>query len=233
MKYSYVFLILLICGQAMAQNYPELLVSPLASERIKREAQHEARTEWSTHVPVQISGLATLAAGITANGNLDKDKDSEGVGPKVAMLIGGSWVAATIWMQTSYRPYLHGYSDVKKMPYSNPREQLAAERMAEEHIDDTARLMRKVKWLSFGTNLIGSAYALSSAEKDTAGQAVSILGVAASFVPLLFPYRAEQVSEDQRTYKKKVFGPITFGNSLMFEPATRKAAPGVTATVVF
>lgn len=233
-RFTFFLLALVFSSHVFAQqNYPELMVSPLASERLKREAVYENKNKITPHLPIQISGIATLAAGISAHSDLDKDKDEEGVGPKIAMVVGGSWVLATLWMQASYRPYLKGYNEVKKMPYATAKNQLAAERRAEEHIDETARFYRKLKWLSFGSNLLASGYALDSAKKDSTGQAISIVGVAASFLPLLFPYHAEQVSEDQRNYKKKVFGPITFGNGLLTDPVRGKPVLGLTAALVF
>lgn len=235
MKFLYPFAVCLFLFQsALAQeNYPELMVAPRASERLKREAVEESKGTFTTHLPVLISGLTTLGAGIASHADLDKGKDSEGIGPKIAMVVGGSWVAASLWMQMSYKPYLRGFSEVKKMPTQSTRDQLAAERMAEEHIDEAARLTRKLKWLSFGTNLLGSGYALSSAKEDSAGQAMAIVGLAGAFVPLLFPNQAEQVSDDQRSYKKKVFGPVTFGNGLLVDPVRNRLVPGLSAVTYF
>jgi hypothetical protein len=215
------------------ESYPELMVAPKASERLKREASEETKGTFMTHLPLQISGLTTLLAGITSNADLNKGKDSEGIGPKLAMAVGGGWVVASILFQSAYRPYVNGHLEVKKMAYQSTRDQLAAERMAEEHIDQTARLARKIKWLSFGTNALASAFAMSSAEKDSFGKAVSIAGIAASFIPLLFPNKAEQVSEDQRSYKKKVFGPMSLGTGLLNEPGRGNLVPGLSFVTVF
>lgn len=218
---------------ASAQNYPELQVAPKASERIKREATLENRDAFKEHLPIQISGVATLLSGITANADLNKKNDSEGIGPKLAMAVGAGWIAGTLYMQLSYRPFLRGYHEVNRMPYQSTREQLAAERIAEEHIDEYARFARKLKWISAVTNLGASAYAYSSAEKDSTGKGISAVGMAASLLPLLFPNSAEQVSEDQHSYKKKVFGPVSFGNGLLREPSQGKMILGLTATTTF
>lgn len=214
------------------QNYPELMVAPRASERIKREAVLESRNAFSAHLPIQLSGIVTLASGLASQSDLDRGQDPEAIGPKLAMAVGGGWVLATLWMQTSSRPYLGGYNEVKKMPYQSSREQLAAERMAEEHLDEAARFARKLKWLSVSTNFVGSAYALSSAKSDSTGEALGIAGILASFLPVIFPYSAEQVSEDQRSYKKKVFGPISYGQGLLRNPRG-SFVPALTLSTTF
>jgi hypothetical protein len=227
------FIFLMISGNLLAQNYPELLVSPLATERVQREAVRESRDGWKNHLPVQISGIATLTAGILSQNSLNEDKDERGVGPKIAMVVGGAWVATTLWMQTSQRPYLMAASELKRMPTTNSREQLAAERLAEEHIDSYARLMKKMKWLSFGSNLVASVFALNSSVEDSQGKAASMVSVLASFAPLLFSHQAEQISEDQKSYKKKVFGPVGFNHGLMYEPYSKKVVPGIHLSLIF
>ncbi len=162
--------------------------------------------------------------GLRSNGDLDAD--STGIGPKLAMAVGGGWVAATLWMQATRRPLQRGLQDLKELPYHSPRDQLAAEHLAEEHIDEAARFCRKLKWMSVTTNLAASAYALSDAENGMTGESVGYLGTVGALLPLLFPYRAKQVSEDQRSYKKKVFGPVSFGNGLIVDPFRRSLFPG-------
>lgn len=224
---------LLITQSFANEFYPELMVTPKASERLKREAALEKRSHWQEFLPLQATGLTTLLAGITAHSDLDKDKDKDGIGPKLAMVVGGSWIAVSTWMQFSYRPYINGYRETAKLPYGSKREQLAAERYAEEKIDNAAALARKLKWLSFGTNLAASAYALSSAESDSTGQGVAAFGVLASAVPLLFPMKWEQVSEDQRSYKKKIFGPISFSNTMLLDPGTLRPVMGMGVFTTF
>ena len=227
------FLSFFILGEGRTeQNYPELMVAPRASERLKREAIVESKNAFTTHMPIQLSGILTLASGLAAQSDLDRGQDPEAIGPKLAIAIGGGWIITTVWMQSSYRPYLRGYNEVKKMPYQSSRDQLAAERMAEEHVDEAARFARKLKWLAVSTNFIGSVYALSSAKSDSTGEAVGIAGMVASFLPVLFPYTAEQVSEDQRSYKKKVFGPLSYGQGLLRAPQG-KLIPGLTLSTTF
>lgn len=224
----FIVLSCLLVTNAIAQDYyPELMVAPKASERLKREANMEQSGNWKEYLPLQVSGLTTFLAGMTAQSDLDEDKDKDGIGPKLAMVIGGSWVALSSWMQYSYRPYISGHRQTAKLPYGSKREQLAAERYAEEKINNAASMARKLKWLSFGTNLAASAYALSSAKSESTGQGVAAFGVLASALPILFPMKWEQVSEDQQSYKKKIFGPITFSNTVLMDPGTMRPTMGL------
>jgi hypothetical protein len=213
----------------LAQHYPELMVAPKATDRLSIESGTERA--WSTYLPLQVAGATTLMTGILINSDL-KDNDS-GIGPKVAMAVGAGWLAASIYMQTSYRPYSDALARARRMPYKSTQEQLAAERLAEEEIDAAARMARKIKWFSFVSNLGVNAIALSSAKADSIGQGMGYVSALASFLPVFFPMRYEQVSEDHRSYKKRIFGPVTLQNTILFDPATARVAPGVMAGMSF
>lgn len=45
-------------------DYPELTMVPRSSDRLQSEAESEAGRRWTTYLPVQISAVSTLAAGI-------------------------------------------------------------------------------------------------------------------------------------------------------------------------
>lgn len=234
-----IFLLLLtgllpLAAQANAQNtqYPELMVAPKASERLNLEGNQTER-DCSMHLPLKVSAAITLTSGILSQINHDKGSDPNAIGSKIAMAVGASWLAASFYLQHHYRPYSEGMSKIKKMPYKSPQEQLAAERLAEEQIDAAARLSRKIKWIAFGTNLGANIAALSSAKKDSAGQGVAIAGAVASLLPVIFPMRYEQVSEDHRSYKKRVFGPLSFTNAVLIDPATQRPAMGMMAGMTF
>lgn len=233
MKCFYTFLLLLVsAAPALANpNYPELTVVPRASERLRTETEHEGK--WSNFSALQISAASTLAAGLSTLGNYDHQTDPQGVAPKLATAVGASWLLASLWLQTQHRPYARGYRSIRKLPNQSTRDQLAQERMAEEQIDSYACLAKKIKWMSVTTNLAASAYALSSAENNSAGKGIAALATLASTLPLLFPLRAEQVSESQQSYKKKVFGPITFGNGLLMTPGSQKPSLGLLVGTYF
>jgi hypothetical protein len=221
-----------LSAQSSAEHYPELMVAPKATDRLVIEARHEQKN-WAMFLPMQISGATTLLAGVMAQSSLNEDKDEKGIGPKLAMVVGVSWLAASSWMQNSYRPYLKGFRRTHKLPYKSDQEKLTAERLAEEELFAAARVARKMKWASFITNAGASVYALSSSEKDSAGQGLSALALATSALPLLFPLRWEQVAEDHQSYKKKIFGPINVTQSMLFDPVTLKPVLGIMAGTTF
>lgn len=224
-------LVLLYAVPAMSNpNYPELTVVPRASERLRTEVENEGK--WSNFLPLQVSAATTLAAGLSTLNNYDEKEDSDGIGPKVAVAVGASWLAASLWLQSQHRPYSKALQSVRKLPKQELRDQLAQERMAEEHINSYASLARKIKWLSFTSNLAASAYAFSSSEEDSAGRGIAALSALASALPLLFPMRAEMVSETQNSYKKKVFGPISFSNALLLNPADNKPTFGLVVSTL-
>ena len=232
MKFFLPLLILGYLSQAFAQDYPELAVVPRASERLRIESEREAAQRWTTHLPLAVAGATTLLGGALAEGNKDRDKD-DGVGPKIAIGVGAGWLVTAVWLQMSHRPYSAGHREVKALPRGSQREQLIAERYAEERIAQAASLGKKIKWISFGTNLLASVASASDAEKDSAGMAVSIAGVATSFLPLLFNYPWERIQEEQQSYKKKIFGPVSFGQGFLREPLRNEPRLGLIATTTF
>lgn len=236
MKFTFLCLMLLsvatqIQAQSNPQNYPELMVVPKASERLVIETARSEQNAWSNYLPLQAASATTLLAGVMTLNDL-KDEDND-IAPKVAIAVGAGWLATSIWLQTSYRPYSKGTSEVTKVNGPNLRSQLAAERLAEEHINQAACLAKKIKWISFLTNAGASAATIGAAEKDSAGQGIAILGTVTSFLPLLFPLSWEQVGADHNSYKKKVFGPVTFTNGLLLNPANQKPTMGLVVGAYF
>src|SRR4051812_44432216 len=72
-------------------DYPELLVTPRASERIATESGQEASRRWTTLIPEQVSALGTLTAGIIqSQGDTstlrDVDSGKVGIGVGTALL---------------------------------------------------------------------------------------------------------------------------------------------------
>jgi hypothetical protein len=233
---TFILLMLLpvsVMAEVKQEHYPELMVVPKASERLMLEARREEQNAWTNHLPLNVASATTLLAGIMTLNDLDKENDPEGIKPKIAIAVGAGWLATSLWLQTSYRPYRRGAMEVKKASNQNNYSRLMTERLAEEHIDQAARLAKKIKWLSFITNAGASALLIDSANKDSAAQGVAILGTVTSFLPLLFPLSWEQVSEDQQSYKKKVFGPVTFSNGLLINPANQQPTLGLVVGTYF
>ena len=183
----------MIGSNALAQDYsyPELSVSPRASERLKIEEAENS--SWMIHAPLQISAITTLAAGINSS-SIKKEKSDKSA-YTAASAIGAGWLGISLWMQFYYKPYYLGLQSIKKIPNKSPREQLIYERMAEEHINNAASLAKKIKWLSFVTNLSSSTWVMADSSSGSSGKTLGIIGAVASFGPLLFPYKWESVAE--------------------------------------
>ena len=58
-----------------AYEYPELLVTPSATERLEMEAAKESGRRFTTHLPIQISALGTITAGIFQAAESDRRGD--------------------------------------------------------------------------------------------------------------------------------------------------------------
>lgn len=194
----------IICIQvhslASELEYPELVVAPRATERVQMEANHEYRTRWSRHIPVQLSSLALLSAAL-----MHSSKDTTGSYIRLGgIFVSATWLINTLVLSAVYTPYLDAYRRVKELPQNTAREKLIRERTAESAIDEAGSLGSKIMWFSFISNFPLSVYFLTSAEN----MAFPIVATVASFAPLFFQYRWQLVSSEQKDYKKRIYGPI-------------------------
>lgn len=209
-----------ITGFAQEMHYPELEVTPRATERIKIEAKREAGDAWISNIPVQLSGLMTFAAGAMSTNSIKDDKPEGDMAPTVAMGVGALWLGASVWATTSYRPYLNTYKKIKKFPYKSNRQKLVAERMAEEELKRLARLGRNIRYLSVLTNLAASGYLLENVEGESDAQMVAGFSALAAITPLFFKYSWERINCEQNKYKKKIY------SSVVMSPLIKRAKNG-------
>ncbi|MGE0172567.1 MAG: hypothetical protein AB7T49_07280 [Oligoflexales bacterium] len=229
-------LFLLVClssssgfGQAKEGfDYPELLVVPLASQRLADEAKKEEQKAWSIHAPVQISALATIFAGTQVMGDKKKGGDLSDAhyAGLAATVIGSGWLLTTIGMSAAYRPYGSGHSEIKKMPSKSREDKLYRERIAEERIQAPAQIAGAIKWGSVLSNFAASVAVLASAEEDVAkvyGGVSAIL----SLGPLFFDYGWRTVYQNQENYKKRIYGPLSVLPATMRDPQTSAVFRGV------
>lgn len=190
-------------------NYPELEVTPRASERLEIEAKNERNARWGTHIPIQFSALATVYASSSVtykDGASAQEKDDYTSAKNMAFGVGAGWLALTGVLSALYTPYYSGLKEISKLPAKTQREQLTRERLAEEALYAPASLAWKLKWFSVATNFWANAQLLRNADPDSR---ITIgLGVVASLAPLLFDYRWSQVATQHREYKKKIYGPL-------------------------
>lgn len=200
-------------------EYPELMVSPSASERLSQEAKNEAKNSWKAHWTLESSAILTVIAGVMASSDPGKKSDlpdGETAMTKTASLaafsIGGGWLALSAFLSTAYSPYTSGAQDVARTGRgTTKREQLAYERRAEEALYRPARISNVLKWASFATNLAAGGLVVSSAKNDMTKIAggVAVIG---SLLPLMFEHPWSEAHRFQNDYKKRIYGPLVYHN---------------------
>lgn len=207
------FVAVLMSINALAETaitYPELQVTPRASERIGMEAKNEKSSRLSQHLPVQISSLMTLVAGLYSQSNKpDEDKvapDDAKWARNTAIGIGAAWLIGTYYMSDNYTPYTKAQIAIQALPSKTPQETLTRERIAEENIGAAAKVGDRIMWASAFTNFAASAYLASKSGKE-ASVLAGISGLLA-FSPLVFRYNWQTVNQYHQEYKKKIYGPI-------------------------
>lgn len=215
-------------------NYPELQVTPLASERLESEAKFEHNDGWKTHWSLQASALATLTSSFTiqqkahdsySNAEEKKQKNTDFDNAKLmGQVIGGSWLIGTALLNSFYEPYKSTFIANRKMPTDTKKNRLSKERHAESTIKQTAKLSKNLKWLSVATNLVASVHMASEANEDSS--IYPALSALLSFTPLLFPSRWEVTNDEHEIYKKRIYAPVVSAQIMMFE---NKAISGLGA----
>ncbi len=214
-------------------GYPELMVSPKASERIRLEIDREKRGGlFKNHKGLQVAGLVTLVAGVFQLSNTDITKDANESSSKLGILVGGGWLVATSLLDMKYRPYQVGHQGLSRIKGKTKRDQLAKERLAEEAIDNAGRLGKRLDYLGAATNFLASAYMMSSAKKETISVGIGALSLLTSLTPLIFKNYWTEVSKKQNSYKKKVYGPIAF-SPFLFDQVRKKYVTGASLAFTF
>jgi hypothetical protein len=190
--------------------YPELQVSPRASERIAMESRTETKTRRTQLLPLQVSALATLLAGVSSPKPTDVDKqDRDDVkhSRQVAIGVGLAWLGFSVYFNEEYMPYTKANALLKTMPDKTPQEELIRERIAEENIEASSSLGKKMMWASVATNLAAAAYLGNNTANE--GQVYAAVAGLLAFAPVVFRDRWQIVNDYHQEYKKKIYGPIT------------------------
>ena len=201
-----------------AMEYPELQVSPRASERLAMESKIEQSSKMTRFIPLQVSGLATMIAGLSYAPQRSFSKDPNNYYGWAATGIGLAWTTTWVLMSINYLPYTNGSEKVSQLPKGTKREQLFQERMAEEVIDGAADTMKKLTWLSVISN-IGVGILLNSGT-DNLMPNLAFTGVSAlaALSPLVFKSGYWMISNQQREYKKRIYTSLSMGPTLLREP---------------
>ena len=216
-------------------DYPELQVTPSASQRLERMAKSERSDRLSNHSSMLVSSVATLVAAFQATDSPQIADDPDNVDQndysvQAGLAVGGGWLVANLLLMMSYKPYETGYKEIRKMPAKDKRQKLAKERFAEEALYEPAKLGSGLLWFSVITNLAASAYIMGYGDDDAklAGGVAAL----ASFAPVFFPYDWISTANQHRSYKKKIYGPVA-GVTIMSPVAGRKANLGFGLTYSF
>ncbi|HAG91606.1 MAG TPA: hypothetical protein DCL41_07025 [Bdellovibrionales bacterium] len=193
-------------------EYPELNVTPLASERLKMEALRENSSSemWMDHVPVFIPATLNLIAAIKLNSqksdfSAKEQKDAEDT-TRVAFGVSAFWIGYSSYLAMTYRPFSDATTYISRMEGNSKKAHLIRERLAEERIKESARFGRMLSWISSGTLLASSLAVASKAKTDA--EAIAIVSAVSALSPLIFRYRWEKVEDYHSEYKKRIYGPV-------------------------
>ncbi len=211
--------------------YPELEVTPRASERLNMLVNSEKQNHLFSQLPMQLSAVSTLSTGLLQLGSIDDSKDKTKSSAYVGIAVGGGWLGLNYLIAQKLDIYQNTLIEVNRIVGKTPRDQLMRERIAEEGINKAARLAVRLKWMSTTTNFVANAYMLGKVKKETAAQYMGVFSLISSFAPILFVSEWETVAADQNAYKKKVYGPI-FSTGL-FDTGNGKVTPGFLLTARF
>ena len=211
-------------------DYPELSVTPRASDRLEMESKQEDSRKLTSYIPLQISAATTLVAGFVQNSNTDPAKDAQGNSPLAGMIVGGAWLGLTAVLMFTDEPYTNAWKEIGPMPHKSVREQLTRERVAEEAIQRRGRLARTVKWLSFASNAFAGAYMLGNGNDKA--KAFDGIALVTALAPVIFPSHWQEVAEDQTEYKKRIYAPVASG-AILKAPGENGYAPGLILALRF
>jgi hypothetical protein len=198
------------------------------------EANQESGRQWTTFLPIQVSALSTLVAGVMS-------MNSETSGPGIAGLsVGAGWLAFSTVMAMKYTPYASAVQNVGPLPKGTVREQLTRERAAEEEIRSIAATGQRIRWLAILSNLGTAAYMISQESKlkdpvtgTNYPATISRYAAAAlSLSPLVFGFHWSDVKNQQQEYKKRIYAPVASATFLL-EPATQTLVPGMLFSMRF
>lgn len=216
-------------------NYPELEVTPLASETLVEEAKDERTGRWLVHAPIQVSAISTIMGSMNMAKVPDKEyttteTDTYDNAVMFGNVIGYGWLVTTLALSASYRPYYEGLKDTKKYKGDSKKDKLARERIAERAMRRSAALGEKIKWMSFWSNIIANTYmaAVTSRESVT----YPAVGVLLSFAPLVFEYHWTDIYREHQNNKKKIYGPVA-RMGIVTTPDGKEIAPGLNLSLSF
>ncbi len=220
-------------------EYPELSVVPRATEQVIAESVHESDSAWKNHLPLMIPATATFIAG-TAELIEGPNQDAHNVNsnqnkavPYVALGVGLAWMGVTYGILNQQDFYTSAVAEIRPLPSKTTREQLLRERRAEEAISRAGSLARKLKWMSFATNLFSGILVASSSKSEGASLYFGIGAAVASLTPLIFSHRWDELDSRQQDYKKRIYAPVA-GVGILKDPCfSGRFSPALSLSMAF
>lgn len=201
-------------------DYPELQVSPRATERLAQLAELEERSGPLVEWTMLTSGAMTLFAGLQHGGKYkelnptESEKIYSDNASKAGILVGAGWIAIGTYMGVKSWS-ASKLSEVKKIPAKDKRGELARERMAEEILEFASDTTATLEDLSIWTNFATSLYIVGYATEEN--RVYGLLAATTSFLPWLFPNPYTSGYKKHKEYKRKIYTPLvgmTFGKQL-------------------
>lgn len=201
-------------------DYPELQVSPRATERLAQLAEMEEKNTLLLEWTMITSGAMTLFAGAKQKGNYrdanptDKEKEESDMAANAGMIVGAGWV--TLGTVMGFKKWSGArLAEVKRIPGKDKRAELARERLAEEALEFASNTTSTLETLSVITNFATSIYLTSYSTDEN--RVYGLLAATTSFLPWLFPNVYHTTYEKHLEYKKKIYAPLVsmgLGNKL-------------------
>ncbi|MCM0605855.1 MAG: hypothetical protein KA715_07160 [Xanthomonadaceae bacterium] len=246
-KFVAAFVLVIICFNSsqslhaatdiQSSEYPELQVTPRATERLAMEAKSEDSSRMTRWIPFQVSALTSITTGLIYAGNRSFNKDAQGVFTWPAVSMGAAWLITTTFLSQSYHPYSKANEKVSGMSKQSKREQLIAERIAEEEIIAASSLAKKLTWLSVITNFVPNMIYITNAEgiNSTTLAIAGGIGAVFSLAPIVFRSSYITTAHQHQEYKKKIYGMFSMNPTLLQEPgqADVRLSPGLQLAYTF
>ncbi len=215
-------------------DYPELMVTPSASQRIELEAKDERSRRFSNVLPLMASSAVLFVGGILQNGNTDISKDGDKYGAKVGAFMGGTWLTVGALLAFMYDPYQSASAQIGRLPSGNKQEKLAKERYAEQALYSASKIGNIVAITHLATTIGTSIYMMANAQSGSISKVYPAFSIAAAFLPIIFKTRWQQVATEHEEYKKKIYGPIVSASPTLFQNSTTgEWTPGLVASLHF
>jgi len=219
-------------------RYPELRVTPLASERLNIEVKKESESRFRGYELYLASALVTSLSGIYGLTDKSKNNSDNETANYLTIATGAAFAGIGSYLAFVSTPYHEASIPVKAMKTGTVYDRLVKERMSEERIDNIARFNRRLRIFT-GIVQVGLSIALAATSEDEDDESTAVdesganttalyaagLTFAAGVTNFIFTHPSERVSALQKSYKKKIYSYVV--------PSVFKDGAGFVAGIKF